>query len=162
MLWFLSKQFYVLCSQEKFQISTTILHRNMENVTVKNFWKHEKLILSLIFYHQSHIWKNSGSRFMGQNADNQSLEKRGMKLFLCLLINTKLLKDEGNFLPADKRQWFPQIDTIILSVWPGMPKLPKITSLLFLCNILRKKWVMKLISCMPTSMKACYKLILWL
>ena len=76
---------------------------------------------------------------MGQNAENQSLEKRGMKLFLCLLINTKLLKDEGNFLPADKRQWFPQIDTIILSVWPSMPKLPKITSLLFLCNILRKK-----------------------
>ena len=57
---------------------------------------------------------------------------------------------------------FPQIDTIILGVWPGMLKLPKITSLLFLCNILRKKWVMKLIFCMPTSMKACYKLTLCL
>ena len=48
------------------------------------------------------------------------------------------MKDEGDFLPADIRQMFPQNDTIILGVWPGMPKLPKI-SLLFLCNILRKK-----------------------
>ena len=46
-------------------------------------------------------------------------------------------------------------------VWPGMPILPKITSLLFLCNILRKKWVMQLIFCMQISMKACFKLILW-
>ena len=42
-----------------------------------------------------------------------------------------------------------------------MPKLPKITSLLFLCNILRKNWVMKLIFCTQISMKACYKLIVW-
>ena len=41
-----------------------------------------------------------------------------------------------------------------------MPKLPKITSLLFLCNILRKKWVIKLIFCMQISMKVFYKLIL--
>ena len=40
-----------------------------------------------------------------------------------------------------------------------MPKLPKITSLLFLCNMLRKNWVMKLIFCMQISMKDCYKLI---
>ena len=46
-------------------------------------------------------------------------------------------------------------------VWSGMPKLPKITSLLFLRNILRKKWVMKLIFCMQISIKACYKLLLW-
>ena len=48
------------------------------------------------------------------------------------------VKDEVDILP-DKYQVFPQIDTIILGVWPSMPKLPKITSLLFLCNILRKK-----------------------
>ena len=47
------------------------------------------------------------------------------------------VKDEVDFLPADMRQMFPQNDTIILGVWPGMPKLPKI-SFLFLC-ILRKK-----------------------
>ena len=27
-------------------------------------------------------------------------------------------------MPADKCQIFPQIDTITLGVWPGMPKLP--------------------------------------
>ena len=42
-----------------------------------------------------------------------------------------------------------------------MLKLPKITSLIFLCNILRKNWVMKLIFCMQVSMKACYKLMVW-
>ena len=46
-------------------------------------------------------------------------------------------------------------------VCPGMLKLPKITSLLFLGNILRKNWVMKLIFCIQVSMKACYKLIIW-
>ena len=45
-------------------------------------------------------------------------------------------------------------------VWPGMPKLPKITSLLFLYNMLRKKWVIQLIFYMQISMKACCKLIL--
>ena len=30
-------------------------------------------------------------------------------------------------------------------MWPGMPKLPQVTSLVFLCNILIRKWVMKLI-----------------
>ena len=64
------------------------------------------------------------------------------KTSLQYLLNKKLkenVKGEVDFLPADKCQMFPQIDTIILDVWPGMPKLPKITSLLFLCNILRKK-----------------------
>ena len=46
-------------------------------------------------------------------------------------------------------------------VWSGMPKLPKITSLLFYCNILRKDWVMKLIFCMQMSMKACCKSRVW-
>ena len=32
---------------------------------------------------------------------------------------------------------------------------------LFLCNILRNNWVMKLTFCMQVSMKACYKLIVW-
>ena len=45
-------------------------------------------------------------------------------------------------------------------VWPGMPKLPKITSFIFLYNILRKKWVAQLIFYMQISMKACQKLIL--
>ena len=49
------------------------------------------------------------------------------------------VKDEADFLPADKCQRFLQSDIIILGVWPGVPKLPKIISLLFLCNMLRKK-----------------------
>ena len=40
-------------------------------------------------------------------------------------------------------------------VWPGMSKLPKITSLLFL-YMLRKTWV---IFYMQINMKTCYKLI---
>ena len=49
------------------------------------------------------------------------------------------MKDEVDFLPADKCQMFPQIDTNLLGVWPGMPKLPKITSLLFLFLYLKKE-----------------------
>ena len=56
-----------------------------------------------------------------------------------LKLTEENFKDEVDFLSADKCQIFTQIDTIILGVWPGMPKLPKITSLLFFCNILRKK-----------------------
>ena len=36
-----------------------------------------KLILLLIFHHQSHIWENSGSQVMNQNTDSQSSEKHG-------------------------------------------------------------------------------------
>ena len=48
-------------------------------------------------------------------------------------------------------------------VWPGMPKLPKIISFLFLCNVLRKEWVwvMKMTFYMQIKMKITYKLILW-
>ena len=46
-------------------------------------------------------------------------------------------------------------------MWPGTHQLPKITSLLFLRNIVRKNSVIKLIFCMQINMKACYKLIVW-
>ena len=50
------------------------------------------------------------------------------------------MKDEVYFLPADKHEKFLQIDTIILGVYgQPCPNLPKITSLLVLCNILRKQ-----------------------
>ena len=42
---------------------------------------------------------------------------------------------------------------------PDILKLPKITNLLFHCNILTANWVMKLMFSMLVSMKACYKLI---
>ena len=47
-------------------------------------------------------------------------------------------------------------------VLPGISKLPKITSLLYFRNILRKKLLMKLNFCMQINMKACFKLVLWL
>ena len=80
---------------------------------------------------------------------NISRNTWAMKLLFCLQINTKVL------------------DKLIVSLWlykarwPGMPKLPKITSLLFLCNTLRKKPVKKLIFCMQRSMKVSCKSILW-
>ena len=46
-------------------------------------------------------------------------------------------KDEVDFLPAGKCWRFFQIDTIILGVWPGIHKWPKITSLPFLYNMLK-------------------------
>ena len=66
------------------------------------------------------------------------------------------MKDEVYFLPADKYQRVLQIDTVILGVWPSI-----IISLVFLCNNLRKKWVMKLIFYFQISIKVSYKLILW-
>ena len=56
-------------------------------------------------------------------------------------------KNEIDFLTADKLQWFVEIDFIILGVCVArhMPKFPKKISLIFLCNLLRKKLVMKLI-----------------
>ena len=48
-------------------------------------------------------------------------------------------------------------------VWPDMPKSPKITSSLFLCNISKKKRDMKSIFYMQINIKVSYKLIstLW-
>ena len=70
------------------------------------------------------------------------------------------MKEEVDFLPADKCWTFFQIDAIILGVWLGISKLPKITSLLLLYNMLRMKLVMQLIFSMQISMKTCAKLIL--
>ena len=81
------------------------------------------------------------------NYCNISRKTWRMSLIFCLQVNVK--------------DFFKLLLSFKVCVWPGMPKLPKITSLLFLCNILRKNWVMKLIFCSQISMKACYKLIVW-
>ena len=71
------------------------------------------------------------------------------------------VNDEDDVLPADKCRRFLQSDAVILSVsGQTCPNFPELTSLLFLCNMLKQKWVMQLIFCMEISMKACYKLIL--
>ena len=69
--------------------------------------------------------------------------------------------DELDLLPTHKRQKFLQIAILyhFRCVWPGMRKLPKITSLLFLCSILRKNWVVKLIFCTEINIKFSLKFI---
>ena len=42
--------------------------------------------------------------------------------------------------------------------WPGMPKLPKIRSPIFLCNIKNEMRVMQLVFYLLISMKSCYNL----
>ena len=49
------------------------------------------------------------------------------------------MKDEVVFLAPCKRQRFFQIDTVILGVWPVMPKLAKVTILLFFLQYLKKE-----------------------
>ena len=57
---------------------------------------------------------------------------------------------------------FLQSDTIIFDVCgKSCPNYTQKKSLLFLCNILRGKWMTKLTFCMQVSMQAHYKLILW-
>ena len=62
------------------------------------------------------------------------------------------MKNEADFWPADKRQMFSQIDTIILGVCseahPSYPKQQNNNSSQCLCNISKKKLEMKLIFCM--------------
>ena len=71
------------------------------------------------------------------------------------------MRDEVDFLPADKCwRFFLNWYYHSRCVWPGMSNLPKITSLLFLYNMLRKTLVMQLIFCIQISMKLCYRLIL--
>ena len=69
------------------------------------------------------------------------------------------VKDEADFCLLSKvsSKWYYHFRC----VWPGTPKLPKIKSSLFFCNILRKKWLTKSIFCMQVSIKTYYKLILW-
>ena len=73
------------------------------------------------------------------------MSRKTGKLIFCLQIN---IKDLFKLIPL-----FP--------VW--MARHAQITQnkKFVICNILRKKWVMKLIFCMQISMKVSYKLILW-
>ena len=83
------------------------------------------------------------------------------KVLIHLQYFKESVKDEVDFLLAVKHQRFLQIDTIILGVWPGIPKLQKKTSLLFVCNVFRKKSDIKWIFWMQIIIKVSFKLILW-
>ena len=85
----------------------------------------------------------SVSRLSQSTQDNQFaislqyLKKNGInEVVFCLQIN---IKDFFRLMLSFK-------------VWRGMPNLPKITSLLFLCNNLRRKGMMKLICFIHISM----------
>ena len=54
-----------------------------------------------------------------------------------------------------------QFDTIILGLQTMHVQSTQNKMFAYLCNILRKKWVKKLIFCMQISLKVFYKLILW-
>ena len=58
---------------------------------------------------------------------------------ICITLQNlkKNMGDEVAFLPSDKRKSFLQVDSIILHN-RGMPRVPKITSLLYLSNISKK------------------------
>ena len=74
-----------------------------------------------MFHHQSHIWQNSGSRFMGQNAVASQIAG-----FFKILYLMKEVNDELYFRHADKHRSLLQVDTINLGVCnQACPKYPK-------------------------------------
>ena len=113
-----------------------------------------KTIVSLSLYiarHAQKVAKTTGLQYLC----NMLRKMWRMKLIFCLLINV-----EGFFKVILSFQ-VCVIRHVDLGVCgQAMSILPKITSLLFLCSILRKKWVMQLIFYMQISMKACFKLLL--
>ena len=88
---------------------------------IKHFFSY-KLIVS--------IWLCVGR--YAQSTENSNFAILRIKLNFCQKIAISL-------------NWYYHFRCVY--VWPGMPKLPKTTSLLCLCDILKKKWVMKLIFC---------------
>ena len=113
-----------------------------------------KLILLLIFHHQSHIWQNSSSRccqpikLQDSLKCNISRKKWMMKFVFCIQINIKVLYK------------------LILSFWVCATRHVQSTQnkkFAYLCNISSKAWEMKLIFCLQINTKVFYKLIvsLW-
>ena len=59
------------------------------------------------------------------------------------------------------KHFFKVILSFLMCVTRHYPGITKTKTLLFLCNILKEKWMTKLMFCMQVSMKTYYKLILW-
>ena len=111
-----------------------------------------KLIL-LIFLNQSHTWQNSGSRVMSQNAVSQS------NCRILWNVISQEVNDEVYFWHADEYQSLLQVDTIILGVYPGMPKIPKIRSLHIFAISPEKHWGWSWFFCLNINKKVFFKLI---
>ena len=104
----------------------------------------------------SRMWHGDHSQlFWSTHKISHQLTKRSGTC-TCIFLKTCwfLLLVEINISP---KRYYP-----FRWVWPGMPKLPKITSLLFLWKILREKW-MKSSFCLQINIKVFCKLIstLW-
>ena len=97
---------------------------------------------------------------------NISRKAWGMKLIFCLQIAGESFLQVDSITLGVRSYACPkypkqQVYNIFINVCPNMFKLPKLTSLLFLYNMLRKNGVIKLIFCMQISIKTCYELKLW-
>ena len=106
----------------------------------------------------SHIFaisleKLGGWCFFCRQINIKVLYKLLVPLWVCLTSNAQVPKTPSlHFLTISlgKREvWTSKASTNwyyhFRCMWPGMPKLPQIASLIFLCNILIRNWVMKLI-----------------
>ena len=98
----------------------------------------------LKFYHQSHIWKSSGSRVIDQNAVNQSN---------CMIPSNNMSRKKWIKKFIFDMQIKVQVFYKLITSTPNK----KFVSL---CNICRKMWGMKLIFCLQINMEVFYKLIL--
>ena len=112
-----------------------------------------KLVLLLIFNHQSHIWENSGSRVIGWNVDCQSNCRISRKsewqgLFLQCRETSKF-----------STNWYYHFGC----VYPDMPKVTppkKIKRFAYISNISRETWGMKFF-CLQINTKVFYEMILF-
>ena len=112
-----------------------------------------KLILLLMFHHQSHIWRNSSSwccqpiKLQDSLKCNISRKKWVIKFVFCMEINIKVLYK------------------LILWFWVCSTRhvLSTQNKFAYLCNISSEAWGMKLIFCLQLNTKVLYKLIvsLW-
>ena len=90
----------------------------------------------------------------------QSAQNNRFSIFLQKLKGN--VNDEVDFLPAKKYQRFLRVDITLDVCGQACPNKLKVTRLVFLCNILRKTLLIKLILCMQISMKVSCIFKLWL
>ena len=114
------------------------------NLSIKAWGMKMILRLQINITFSNNVFYMIVSHWMRVARHVQSTENNRVTIFLqCLKEN---MKDEVDFLHADKcRKFFLKWYYHFRCMWPGMSRLPKITSLLFLRIILRRKWMMELI-----------------
>ena len=98
-------------------------------------------------------------KFFGAQINTKVFQKLIVSLWLCI---ARHVQSSQNNKFAIFLQYLKENVKYGVDFSPkGMSKVPKITSLLFLCNILRINWVINLIFYIQINMKVFYKLILW-